>query len=339
LINSETILVTGGGGFIGSAFCNYIVGNLQNKIIILDKMTYASNLNSLKNIIKNKNVFFIKGSIGNKNLVKNLLRKYSPQYIVNFAAETHVDNSISNPKDFIKTNIVDTHQFLETVLQYYQKLGKDKCSSFKFLQISTDEVYGDIDIDEKPVDENSPYKPSSPYSASKAAGDHLVKAYFRTFNFPGLISNCSNNFGPFQHHEKFVPKIINNILNGKKIPIYGDGSQIREWIFVDDHCEAVKNLLKYGKIGENYNVGSGNEITNLELVKNILIVLKTFSLVKTTNVNNYVEFIDDRLGHDKRYSINSSKIKKLCNWNIKTRFEEGLNLTISSIINSRREIA
>lgn len=333
MFSNQTILVTGGAGFIGSAFCRYINHNTKNKIIILDKMTYASNSNSIKNIIKNDNVILIKGSIGNKTLVEKLLKDYHPNYVINFAAETHVDNSIKNPESFIKTNIVDTHNFLGTLLEYYKQLNDLSLFNFKFLQVSTDEVYGDIAFDAIPVNENAQYKPSSPYSASKAAGDHLVKAYFRTFNFPGLISNCSNNFGPYQHHEKFIPKIINNILNDIKIPIYGDGSQIREWIYVDDHCEALKRLIINGNPGENYNIGSGNEISNLELVRSILLVLKSFSLVNKTDVISYVKFIDDRLGHDKRYSIDSSKIKSLCDWNISTSFDNGLKKTISSIVN------
>ena len=191
MFSNKTIFVTGGAGFIGSAFCRYIVNNSKNKIIILDKMTYASNMTSIKNVINNNNVVFVKGSIGNKMLVEKLLKEYYPNYVVNFAAETHVDNSIKNPETFIKTNIVDTHTFLKTLMEFYEKLKDKDASSFKFLQISTDEVYGDIAFNANPVDESAPYKPSSPYSASKAAGDHLVKAYFRTFKFPGLISNCS----------------------------------------------------------------------------------------------------------------------------------------------------
>ncbi len=338
MFSNKTILVTGGAGFIGSAFCRYIVNNSKNKIIILDKMTYASNMLSIKNIIKNNNVVFVKGSIGNKILVETLLKKHNPNYVLNFAAETHVDNSIKNPETFIKTNIVDTHNFLNTLLEFYTKLNEADASCFKFLQISTDEVYGDIEFNAKPVDESAPYRPSSPYSASKAAGDLLVKAYFITFKFPGLISNCSNNYGPFQHNEKFIPKIINNILNKKKIPVYGDGSQLREWIYVDDHCEALTKLIEIGKPGENYNIGSGKEISNLELIKFILKILKDLSVINTVDEMKYVKFTNDRLGHDKRYSINSTKIKTACNWNISTSFECGLIKTVSSIINVKKNL-
>ena len=326
------ILVTGGAGFIGSALCRNIIKNTNNNLIILDKQTYASNLKSIKNILKNKNVFFFKGSIGNKKIVEEILLKFNPQYIFNLAAETHVDNSISNPKAFIKTNIVDTHQFIESVLKYYMTLETKKAQLFKFLQISTDEVYGDIDLNQSAVNERTAYNPSSPYSVSKATGDHLVKAYNRTFGFPGLISNCSNNYGPFQHSEKFIPVIIDSLINNKKIPVYGNGKQIREWIYVDDHCDALLKLIKSGQPGENYNIGNGNEISNLELITKILVILKDFSLIHNLNINEYIDFIDDRLGHDKRYAIDSTKIEELCDWKAGTDFNKGLKKTISSII-------
>ena len=326
------ILVTGGAGFIGSALCRNIIKNTNNNLIILDKQTYASNLKSIKNILQNKNVYFFKGSIGNKKIVEEILLKFNPQYIFNLAAETHVDNSISNPKAFIKTNIVDTHQFIESILKYYMTLEKKKAQLFKFLQISTDEVYGDIDLDQKAVNERTAYNPSSPYSVSKATGDHLVKAYHRTFGFPGLISNCSNNYGPFQHNEKFIPVIIDSLINKKKIPVYGNGKQIREWIYVDDHCDALLKLIKSGQSGENYNIGNSNEISNLELIAKILVILKDFSLIHNLNINEYIDFIDDRLGHDKRYAIDSTKIEELCDWKAGTNFNKGLKKTISSII-------
>tara|TARA_B110000503_G_C7155195_1_gene416988 strand:+ start:218 stop:1231 length:1014 start_codon:yes stop_codon:yes gene_type:complete len=332
LSENYNILVTGGAGFIGSALCRNIITNTNNKLIILDKLTYASNLKSLKSIIKNENVFFFKGSISNKKIVENILESFCPRHVFNFAAETHVDNSISNPKSFIKTNILDTHQFLELILKYYKKLNDNEAKLFKFIQISTDEVYGDINLNQEPVKENTAYNPSSPYSASKAAGDHLVKAYYRTFGFPGLISNCSNNFGPFQNGEKFIPTIIKNLLNKKKIPVYGNGKQIREWIYVDDHCDALLKLIELGQPGENYNIGNGNEINNLELIKKILTILKNISLIDNLDIQNHIDFIEDRLGHDRRYAIDSSKIKQLCNWKADTDFELGLQKTISSIL-------
>ena len=333
------ILVTGGAGFIGSALCRNIINKTNNQVIILDKLTYASNLSSIENIIKSKNVFFTKGSIGNKKIVEEILLKFCPQYIFNLAAETHVDNSISNPTAFIKTNILDTHCFLETVLKYYKNLGEEDAKLFRFLQISTDEVYGDISLTQNPANEKTAFNPSSPYAASKAAGDHLIKAYFRTYGFPGLISNCSNNYGPFQHNEKFIPVIIHNVLKKKKIPVYGNGKQIREWIYVDDHCDALLNLIRLGNPGENYNIGNGNEVSNLTLIKKILIILNKLSLIDHLNISEYVDFVNDRLGHDKRYSIDSSKTEELCDWKAKINFDEGLNKTISSIVSPSGFIA
>jgi len=336
LSKKYNILVTGGAGFIGSALCRNIIKNINCKLIILDKLTYASNLNALKSIIKNKNVYFYEGSIGNSNIVKEILMQHSPQYIFNLAAETHVDNSISNPTAFVKTNILDTHSFLEDVLGYFKSLETKKAKLFKLLHISTDEVYGDIYIDQQPANEKTPYNPSSPYSASKAAGDHLVKAYFRTYGLPGLVSNCSNNYGPFQHNEKFIPVIIKNLLNKNKIPVYGNGKQIREWIYVDDHCDALLKLIEYGKPGENYNIGTGNELTNLDLIKNILICLKNQSLINSLDIHENVNFVFDRLGHDKRYAVNSSKILELCNWKPLIDLDEGLQRTIYSFLETQK---
>ena len=336
--NKEYVLITGGAGFIGSAFCRKLSHEGNFHLVILDKLTYASNLNSIKNVLENKKNIFIKDSIGNKRNVKQILEKFIPKYIFNFAAETHVDNSISNPSNFIKTNILDTHNLMNTVLKYYKSLSTDKSKSFKFFQISTDEVYGDIDIKGDPVSENHPYKPSSPYSASKAAGDHLVKAYFRTYNFPGLITNCSNNYGPFQNHEKFIPTVIKHLLEKKKIPVYGNGKQIREWIHVDDHCDAILDLLRFGKLGESYNIGSGVELTNLDLIKNIVVCMKELKLIDKFYIHDHINFVEDRLGHDKRYSINSSKIFKLCNWKPKSSLKEGLKNTICSFIDNKENI-
>lgn len=330
LENKEYMLIAGGAGFIGSAFCRKLscVGNYN--LIILDKLTYASNLNSIKKILEGKNNILVVDSIGNKKNVKEILEKYNPKFIINFAAETHVDNSISNPNNFIKTNVLETHNFLNTVLKYYKSLSIKKAQSFKFFQISTDEVYGDIDVKQKPVCEKYPYNPSSPYSASKAAGDHLVRAYFRTYGFPGLITNCSNNYGPFQHHEKFIPTVIKNLLAEKKVPVYGNGKQIREWIYVDDHCKAILDLISHGKLGESYNIGSGIELTNLDIINKIIICMKELSLINKFNIDDHVNFVEDRLGHDKRYSIDSSKIFKLCKWKSDIKLKDGLKQTICS---------
>ena len=326
------ILVTGGAGFIGSALCRGIIRNTKNNLIILDKLTYASDLKSLESIIYKTNVSFIKGSIGDKKIVDEILVKYSPQYIFNLAAETHVDNSISNPKSFINTNIIDTFNFLEMSLKYYKNIEGKKAKLFKFLQISTDEVYGDILLSQRPVKETAAYNPSSPYSATKAAGDHLIKVYFRTFGFPALITNCCNNYGPFQNQEKFIPVIINNILKHKQIPVYGDGKQIREWIFVDDHCDALMKLADNGIAGQNYNIGNGNRVSNLQLIEMILKVLKNKNYLENIHLDSHISFIKDRLGHDRKYAINSEKIKRLCDWKAKTNFEKGLKTTVDFFI-------
>ena len=327
------ILVTGGAGFIGSALCRNIIKNSNNNLIILDKLTYASNYKSIEDIIENKNVSFYQGSIGNKKIVSEILTKFNPQYVFNLAAETHVDNSISSPEPFIKTNILDNFYFIDNLLKYYKNLVGLESKKFKFLQISTDEVYGDIDFNQQPIKETAAYKPSSPYSASKAAGDHLIKAYHRTYGFPGFISNCSNNYGPYQNDEKFIPIIIKNLLNNKKIPVYGSGKQIREWIYIDDHCDALLKLIEFGVPGENYNIGTGIELTNIDLIKNILLQLNNLSLVNSLNVNDHISFVTDRLGHDKRYAINSSKTRDLCNWSPKVTLSDGLNKTIDYFLN------
>ena len=333
MIKGANILVTGGAGFIGSALCRNIIKQTNNNLIILDKLTYASNMNALDEIINEKNVCFYEGSIGNVKFVEEILLKHTPKYVFNLAAETHVDNSITNPSTFVKTNILDTHTFFNTILKYFLNLSTKNALIFKLLHVSTDEVYGDISLDQKPVNETTAYNPSSPYSASKAAADHLIRAYYRTYGLPGLVSNCSNNYGPYQNNEKFIPVIINKLLNGDRVPIYGDGNQIREWIYVDDHCKALLLLMKHGKIGENYNIGSGVEINNKELIKNILYYIEKKLLIQKKNFNEHINFVDDRLGHDKRYAINSSKINQLCNWKPTTNFDTGIKKTINTLIN------
>ena len=322
------ILVTGGAGFIGSALCRYLVNIEKYNVYILDKLTYASNINSLKSILDKENVTFIKGSIGNNELIQYIFSEYSPNYIFNLAAETHVDNSIKNPAPFIKTNISETFNFVNETLRYYKNLSNMEKTNFRFLHISTDEVFGDIGKNEDPVLDDAPYNPSSPYSASKASSDHLIKSYYRTFGLPIIISNCSNNYGPFQHSEKFIPVIINSLLNGNKIPLYGDGKQIREWLFVDDHCDALYTIIKKGEIGESYNVGSGNELSNVKLVELIIRELKKQSLIFSDVIEDHIIFVDDRPGHDRRYAINSTKLSKNLNWKPKMSFSEGIKETI-----------
>ena len=291
-------------------------------------MTYASNFLSISEILKSPKFHFEKVNIGNKVVIDKLLLKFQPDYIINLAAETHVDNSIKRPERFIKTNIVDTHKFLMCINNFYNTLEYEKKKKFRVLHVSTDEVYGDIPVKMTPVDESYRYNPSSPYSASKAASDHLFKSYFKTFGLPIIITNCSNNFGPFQHKEKLIPTIIRNIIKNKKIPIYGNGLQQRDWLFVDDHCLALVKILYFGLIGESYNIGSGKEITNLDLVKSILGLLIKKNIIKTNDVNSHIINVTDRLGHDLRYSIDSSKLRNSLDWKPENTLIDGLNITI-----------
>ena len=327
--NNINVLITGGAGFIGSALCKYLILKTDFNLIILDKLTYASDLNSINDIINNPRVMFIKGSIGDDDKVNKILTKYLPTYIFNLAAETHVDNSIFQPHLFIQTNIFETHKLFNNCLKYFKNLDSHNASKFRFLNISTDEVYGDIEPQESPATEDTKYNPSSPYSSSKASADLILKSYYRTYNFPAIISNCSNNYGPFQNKEKFIPMILRNIFLKKKITVYGDGNQVREWLYVDDHCDALLTIIANGKLGENYNVSDKNSITNLNLVKLILSICKEMSLIKSDNFEEFIIFVKDRPGHDKRYALNTEKIKKNLNWKPKVNFHQGLSKTIS----------
>ncbi len=307
------LLVTGGAGFIGSNFILYWLKKYpQDTIINLDKLTYAGNLENLKSVEKNPHYHFVKGDIINFTLVNDLVKKVD--IIVHFAAESHVDRSIKEPAPFIQTNIVGTYVLLEAAL----KNGKKR-----FHHISTDEVFGALPLKTKEkFNEKTSYNPRSPYSASKAASDHLVRAYYYTYNLPITISNCSNNFGPLQYPEKLIPLAITNILEGKKVPIYGDGNYVRDWLYVEDHCRAIDLIIHQGKIGETYLIGGlTKDITNIKLVKLILKLMEK-------NEKDYIEFVEDRPGHDRRYSIDWSKIKKDLGWQPKWSFLETLKLTI-----------
>jgi len=304
------LLVTGGAGFIGSNFIRYILKKYPDyEIVNLDLLTYAGNLENLKDVEKNPKYKFIKGDIADKELVNNLVKDCD--VIVNFAAESHVDRSILDSSDFIRTNIVGTHNLLEAA----------KNNSLKrFHHISTDEVFGHLGPNDPAFDENTPYAPRSPYSASKAASDHLVRAYFHTFGLPITISNCSNNYGPFHFPEKLIPLAITNLIEGKKIPVYGDGLQVRDWLFVEDHCEAIDLIFQKGKIGETYCVGGNSEKTNMEIVKNILELLGKGEEI--------IEYVKDRPGHDRRYAIDFSKISRELGWQPRTSFEDGMKQTV-----------
>tara|TARA_B100000780_G_C21057695_1_gene425022 strand:+ start:78 stop:1094 length:1017 start_codon:yes stop_codon:yes gene_type:complete len=311
----KKIIVTGGLGFIGSNLIDLLLKK-GFFVINVDKVTYSSNFYNIKEFKNNKNYKFIKCDINNKN-IKNIFLKYKPSCIFNLAAETHVDRSIDNPRDFIDSNIIGVFNILECFKKYYEKNKKTK-----LIHISTDEVYGDILKGRS--DETYSYKPSSPYAASKASSDHLVYSYVRTFNLPAIITNCSNNYGPKQHPEKLIPKLIYNILNNKNLPIYGKGLNSREWIYVQDHCEALFKIYKNGKIGEFYNIGSNKNLNNIQICEALIKVSK--KLIQN-NLNVKINFVKDRPGHDLRYALNSNKIKKKLRWKPKTTFEDGIRKT------------
>ena len=323
------IIVTGGAGFIGSNFILSWLERFDEEIMNIDNLSYAADLNNLKDIEHNSNYSFKKLNIQNQEEITTLIFETKPRAILNFAAESHVDRSIENPGNFINSNIIGTYSLLEASLQYWNSLGKGEKKNFRFFHISTDEVFGSLDMNDKKSTEKSPYKPNSPYSASKAASDHLVRAWHHTFGLPTLISNCTNNYGPHQHHEKLIPLIITNALDNKNLPIYGDGKNIRDWLYVEDHCEAIIKILANGKPGETYNIGGSCEKNNLEVVREICKILD--SIKPKQNGSSYeeqIEFVKDRPGHDFRYSLDTSKIEKDFNWKPKETFTSGLEKTI-----------
>ena len=330
------ILVTGGAGFIGSNFIINWINEFNEKIINIDKLTYSGNLSNLKSIEDNKNYVFVHGDICNASVINKILNKYKPRAIINFAAETHVDRSINQPDEFINVNILGTFNLLKICLNYWQDLNSNLKANFRFLQISTDEVYGSLKKDEHPFQESSKYKPNSPYSASKASGDHLVRAYSKTYGLPVLITNCSNNYGPFQFPEKLIPLMIKNALNHKYLPIYGDGLQIRDWLYVSDHCRAITKVLNEGKIGEVYNIGGKNEKTNLEIVNSICSILDK-KVPKTSSYKDLITFVEDRHGHDFRYAIDATKIEQELGWVANENFNSGIEKTIDWYLENLNE--
>lgn len=324
-----TIMVTGGCGFIGSNFIIDWLSNNNEMIVNIDKLTYAGNAKNLDKIQDSNNYSFFKNDICDKRVISQILRKYSPRYVINFAAESHVDRSIQKPDAFIQTNILGTFNLLDTAKTYWNHLNEEKKSNFRFMHISTDEVYGSLTINAPSFTEQHCYSPNSPYSASKASADHLVRSYYKTYNLPILITNCSNNYGPFQFPEKLIPLTIYNALYGKSIPIYGDGMQIRDWLYVGDHCRAIELTLKYGSIGETYNVGGNNERNNLEVVNYVCLLLdKLKPKEDKSSYKSQIKFVSDRAGHDKRYSIDASKISNLLNWQPQESFNKGIEKTI-----------
>jgi dTDP-glucose 4,6-dehydratase len=324
-----TILVTGAAGFIGSNFVLDWLNQSTEDVVSLDLLTYAGNLENLSSLNNNPHHHFIKGNIGDRDLVLNLLKKYQIRAVLNLAAESHVDRSIHESKDFIETNIVGTYNLLESARSYWNDLDQNLKEDFRFLHISSDEVYGSLDLTDPPSNESDPYKPNSPYSASKAASDHLVRAWFQTYKLPVLTANSANNYGPYQFPEKLIPLCILNALNGKSLPIYGNGQQVRDWLYVKDHSAAIREILKQGQIGETYNVGGRNEKTNLEVVETLCAMLN--ELKPKSNGKSYVDqitFVKDRLGHDKRYAIDASKLERELNWKPQEIFETGLRKTV-----------
>ena len=326
---NNNILVTGGSGFIGSNFIQYLINHSDyKKIINLDKLTYAGNSDNLINIENDPRYKFVKGDICNRDFINKIFHDYKPITIVHFAAESHVDRSIDGPKDFIDTNIIGTYNLLQESLNIYSKLNKESKSFFKFHHISTDEVFGSLGKNGY-FTEDTAYDPSSPYSASKASSDHLVRAWHRTFGLPITISNCSNNYGPYQFPEKLIPLMIINCLSNKQLPVYGKGDNVRDWLYVEDHCKAIDLILKDGAIGETYNIGGNNEIKNIKIVKSICSILDTLEPTKSLKqYSDLITFVSDRPGHDFRYSIDTTKIKNELNWGPEESFDTGLLKTI-----------
>jgi len=330
----KKILVTGGSGFIGS---NFIIEQITkgNKILNFDNLTYAANQDNLLEINKNSNYHFVRGNITNFERVSSKINEFNPNVIINFAAESHVDRSIDDPKEFIDTNIIGTYNLLRCSLDYYNSLSVENKINFKFIHVSTDEVYGSLG-EKGYFSEDSPYKPSSPYSASKASSDHLVNAWYHTFNLPTIITNCSNNYGPYQFPEKLIPLIITSCLSGKELPIYGDGTNIRDWLYVKDHCAALDITINYGQSGETYNIGGNEEKTNLEIVNTICNILdEKIPLKNGLKYSDSIVYVKDRPGHDFRYAINSSKIQSKLNWLPKYKFEHAIAKTIDWYIENQ----
>jgi dTDP-glucose 4,6-dehydratase len=324
-----TILVTGAAGFIGSNFVLDWLGQSKEDVVSLDLLTYAGNLENLSSLDNNPHHHFVQGNIGDCNLVLSLLKKYQIRAIVNFAAESHVDRSIHKSKDFIETNIVGTYNLLESARGYWNDLDQNLKKDFRFLHISSDEVYGSINASDQPSIESCPYKPNSPYSASKAASDHLVRAWFQTYKLPVLTVNSANNYGPYQFPEKLIPLCILNALNGKLLPIYGDGQQIRDWLYVKDHGSAIRQILNEGQIGQTYNVGGWNERANLDVVKTLCNILDELKpKVDGLKYEDQITFVYDRPGHDKRYAIDASKLERELGWKPLETFETGLRKTV-----------
>ena len=323
------VLITGAAGFIGSNFVLDWLAQSDEPVVNLDALTYAGNLENLASLEGDNRHIFIKGSIGDFDLVAKLLAEYQPRAIINFAAESHVDRSIHGPEDFIQTNIVGTFHLLEAVRAYWNGLEDEAKASFRFLHVSTDEVYGSLTKEDPAFAETNRYEPNSPYSASKAASDHLVRAYHHTYGLPVLTTNCSNNYGPYHFPEKLIPLVIHNALAGKPLPIYGDGQQIRDWLYVKDHCSAIRRVLEAGKLGETYNVGGWNEKANLEVVHTLCSILDELRpRADGKPYKEQINYVKDRPGHDRRYAIDAGKIERELGWKPAETFETGIRKTV-----------
>ncbi len=331
------ILVTGGAGFIGSNFVHRWLDSGRGRVVVLDKLTYAGNLGNLADVLSDSEVVMVRGDIGDRQAVRDLLHTYRPWAIVNFAAESHVDRSILGPAEFIQTNVVGTFHLLQEAAAYVADLGSDEGARFRFLHVSTDEVFGSLGPDAAAFSETTPYAPNSPYAASKAAADHLVRAYRHTYGLPTLTTNCSNNYGPYQFPEKLIPLVIHNAVDGKPLPVYGDGLNVRDWLYVDDHCHAIMAVLDRGRVGEIYNIGGNCEQTNIAVVRTICQTLD--ELLPHSSFRPHerlITHVGDRPGHDRRYAIDSSKIRSELGWRPRTAFAAGMRTTIEWYLANRR---
>ncbi|MFC3608516.1 dTDP-glucose 4,6-dehydratase [Stutzerimonas tarimensis] len=325
------LLVTGGAGFIGSALIRHLIGNTDHQVLNLDKLTYAGNLESLREIEDSPRYRFVQADIGDRERVSEALSEFEPDAIMHLAAESHVDRSIDGPAEFIQTNILGTYQLLEAARTYWQNLPAERKAAFRFHHISTDEVYGDLHGVDDLFTETTPYAPSSPYSASKASSDHLVRAWHRTYGLPVLVTNCSNNYGPYHFPEKLIPLVILNALEGKPLPVYGDGLQVRDWLFVEDHARALLKVCSEGAVGETYNIGGHNEQKNIDVVRGICSLLEDLAPQKPAGVDRYedlITFVRDRPGHDLRYAIDAGKIQRELGWVPEETFQSGLRKTV-----------
>ncbi len=324
------ILVTGGAGFIGANFVLDWLAGCDEPVINLDKLTYAGNLNNLSDVEGDARHLFVPGDIGDRTLVAGILAKHHPRAVINFAAESHVDRSIHGPEDFIQTNVVGTFHFLEEIRAYWNAMQEKDKTEFRFLHVSTDEVYGSLGPHDAAFTETTAYAPNSPYSASKAASDHLVRAYHHTYGLPVLTTNCSNNYGPYQFPEKLIPLVMMNAVAGKPLPIYGDGLNVRDWLYVGDHCSAIRAVLSAGQAGEVYNIGGRNEKTNIEVVKTVCTMLDALHPASpVTPHEKLITYVKDRAGHDRRYAIDARKIERELDWRPRETFETGIRKTVA----------